>query len=100
MTEQPAVSVRRNEQAHRYEAELDGAIAGFIDYHLRDGHPVLIHTETDPAFGGRGVGTALVTSALADIRVRGEKAIVICPFIKAYLAKHPGEYDDVILRVE
>jgi predicted GNAT family acetyltransferase len=100
MTEQSAASVSRNESAHRYEATLDGAPAGFIDYKVRDGQVLLIHTETDPAFAGRGVGTALAVGALSDLRARGMKAVVWCPFIKSYLAKHPGEWDDVVAATE
>ena len=99
MTEQSAPIVIRNESAHRFEATLDGVQAGFIDYRVHDGQIVLMHTETDPAFAGRGVGSALAVNALSDIRARGEKAVVYCPFIKSYLAKHPGEWDDVVAAV-
>jgi predicted GNAT family acetyltransferase len=100
MTEPSAPVVTRNDSAHRYEATLDGVQAGFIDFRVHGGHLVLMHTETDPAFAGRGVGTALAIGALSDIRARGEKAVVYCPFIKSYLARHPGEWDDVVDSVQ
>jgi len=99
MTDQPAVSVSRDDTGSRYQATLDGAPAGFIDFKLRGDRVALIHTETDPAFAGRGVGTALAVAALEDLRARGLKANVYCPFIKNYLARHPGQYDDVVAEI-
>ena len=95
MTTEQALTVERNESSHRYEARLDGVIAGFIDFRQRDGEITLIHTETLDGFEGRGVGSALARFALEDIRARGEKAVALCPFIRAYLVKHP-EYADIV----
>ena len=95
MTEQAAVTVHRNESNHHFEAELDGKVVGFVRYRTRPGQVVLIHTETLPEYEGRGIGGALARGALDDIRARGEKAVVLCPFIKSYVAKHP-EYQDLV----
>ena len=97
MTEQASVTVRRNEPLHRFEAELDGTIVGTIQYRVRPGTVILVHTETDAAYGGRGIGSRLAQTALEEIRARGEKAVVLCPFIKAWLQKHPGEYADILV---
>jgi predicted GNAT family acetyltransferase len=84
----------------RYEATLagaaapDGAVAGFVVYRLRGQRLVLVHTEVDPAFEGKGVGSALAKAALEDIRRRGLVAVVQCPFITTYLRRHP-EYADL-----
>jgi predicted GNAT family acetyltransferase len=94
----PRVRVRRNEATHRFEAELDAAPAGFVDYRQRGDEFTLIHTRTLAGFEGRGVGSMLARSALEEVRRRGGKAVVSCPFIRAYLRKHPGEYDDVVRR--
>ena len=99
MTEQAAVTVHRNESNHHYEAELDGKVVGFVRYRHRPGHVILIHTETDPEYEGRGVGGALAKAALDDVRARGEKAVVLCPFIRAYVEKHP-EYQDLVARAD
>jgi predicted GNAT family acetyltransferase len=96
MTEQAAVVVRRNEPLHRYEAELDGTIVGTIQYRLQLGTVILVHTETDAAYGGRGIGSTLAQTALEDLKSRGEKAVVLCPFINAWLTKHPDAYTDVV----
>lgn len=83
----------------RYEARLTGSaagaeVAGFAAYRLRGDRVVLTHTEVDPAHEGRGVGSALARAALDDIRSRGLVAVVQCPFIAAFVQRHP-EYAPV-----
>lgn len=82
--------------SHRYEARgADAALAGFLDYQETSELVVLMHTEVPRAFEGRGVGGALARAALDDIRARGLKALVVCPFIIAWLHRHP-DYADVL----
>ncbi|KRF32294.1 GNAT family N-acetyltransferase [Nocardioides sp. Soil805] len=86
----PDVTVTNNAGRQRYEAVVDHAsVAGFVDYQETSELVVLTHTEVDPAFEGRGVGSALARSALDDIRERRLKALVICPFILGWLGRHP-----------
>lgn len=48
------------------------------------------HTEVDPAFAGKGVGGALARLALDDVRTQGSRKVLpLCPFIKAWIGKHP-----------
>ena len=85
-----------NTEAHRYEARLDGQVVGFVEYRdLRDGRRAMMHTEVDPSMEGRGVGSLLAKSALEDVRARGARAIVACPFISAWLRRH-HEFDDLV----
>lgn len=58
---------------------------------------VLVHTEVAPAVEGRGVGSRLVSAALDDIRARGLRLVPICPFVRAYLGRHP-EHGDLLAR--
>jgi len=89
------VTVIRNEDRRRYEAFAGGtALAGFVDYREAREPVVLIHTEVDPSFQGRGVGSALARAALDDMRDRGLQALVVCPFINSWVRRHP-EYSDV-----
>lgn len=83
-------ALRNAEDKNRYEASLDGELAGFADYILTDGLITFTHTEIDPKFEGKGVGSALVRFALDDVRARGERKVLpICPFVKAWIGKHP-----------
>ena len=84
------VSVSLHENRCRYQAEVDDAVAGFAEYQLAEGLIVFTHTEVDPAYEGRGVGSALARFALDDVRAAGDrKVIATCPFIKAWIQKHP-----------
>lgn len=88
------VIVTRDPDRHRYDGFADEVKpAGFIDYQETSELVVLTHTEVDPAFEGRGVGSALARAALDDIRERELKALVICPFIIGWLRKHPEHHD-------
>ena len=94
------VTVTNNPQENRYEATVDGALAGFAEYQLTDELVVMTHTEVDRAFEGRGVGGALARFALDDIRGQGTRTVLpICPFIKAWIVKHP-DYADLQYRYQ
>jgi predicted GNAT family acetyltransferase len=91
----PDVEVVDNAEAQRYEAYVEGGLAGFLLYEPRPGRVVLIHTEVDPAFEGHGVGGRLAAFALDDLRGRGVRAVAQCPFVADYVRRHP-EYRDVV----
>jgi predicted GNAT family acetyltransferase len=79
----------------RYEIEADGEVAGFLMYRRDEGVLELVHTDVDPRSEGKGVGAALVQGALDDVRARGLKVRPYCPFVAAYIRRHP-EYEDVV----
>jgi len=82
-----------NAYEQRYELWLDGTRAGVIEYTTRHDVVVLQHTEIDPAFEGRGLGSTLIAAAIKDIRDRGLRLFPECPFVQAYLERHPEERD-------
>ena len=57
----------------------------------------IIHTEVDRAFEGRGLGSQFVASVLDEIRRRQVKVLPVCPFVRAFLQRHP-EYADLAWR--
>jgi predicted GNAT family acetyltransferase len=86
----PQVEVLRNDELKRYEARVDGDVAGFTEFELTGHAIVFVHTEVDPAFEGRGVGSALAKGALDDALGRGDRRVkVVCPFLRAWVARHP-----------
>lgn len=79
---------------NRYEIRVDDGLAGFAEYILTDELISFTHTEIDPAFEGRGLGSKLVRAALDDVRsAGGRKVLAVCPFVKAWMAKHPDYAD-------
>jgi predicted GNAT family acetyltransferase len=90
-----AVEVRDNADEERYEATVDGALAGYTVYRSRPGLIAFMHTEVDSAFEGHGVGSTLVSEALDDARRRGLEVLPFCPFVNSYIERH-REYVDLV----
>lgn len=84
-----------NQERHRFELHAGGELAAFAEYNLLKNGLLFTHTEVLPAFEGRGVGSAIARNALEEVRRRATQAIPVCPFIAAYLRKHP-EYHDLV----
>ncbi len=78
-------TVRRNEETSRYEILVGDEVAGFTEFKEKNGVFLFPHTEVDPAFGGRGLGSILVAGAMADSAARGDTVVPICPFVVKYL---------------
>jgi uncharacterized protein len=89
------IEVTNNGDKHRYEARLNGTLAGWVEYQLTTELVVITHTEVDPTHEGKGIGSALARATLDDVRVQNRKALVICPFVTGWIHHHP-EYRDVL----
>ena len=85
------IDVKDDPGESRYLAHVDGELAGFSEYVLDDrrGRIIFTHTEVDDAYEGRGVGGALVRAALDDVRGRRLRVVPQCPFVKAWIQRHP-----------
>ena len=83
-----------NAEAHDLEMNVDGNIA-IIEYELSDGILKLIHTEVPPVLEGKGVGSAIVLKALNFAKENNYKIVPICPFVQAYLKRHP-QWNEII----
>jgi predicted GNAT family acetyltransferase len=85
----PAVAgVTDNRALTRFELSLNGGTA-FLLYERTHTALTLIHTEVPPELRGRHAGAALVSAALQVARSEGLQIIALCPFVRAYLRKHP-----------
>jgi predicted GNAT family acetyltransferase len=87
------ISVRDNAAESRYELHVGDRVAGMILYETSPGVVTMVHTEIDPDFEGRGLGSRLIAEALADVRRRGLRVVIRCPFIRHYLTRHPEDGD-------
>jgi uncharacterized protein len=79
----------------RFEAMVDGEIAGYSEYRRGAGLIAFIHTLIDPRFEGQGLGSRLVREALSEARSEGLSVLPFCPFVRSYIAGHT-EYLDVV----
>lgn len=84
-----------SETKGRYVIRLDGSEAEMT--YSRAGPKMIIidHTGVPDALNGLGLGAMLVRRGVEDARKEGRKIIPLCPFAKAYIAKHP-ELQDVL----
>lgn len=87
--------VTDNPAQHRFELEADGHTA--VAYYKRDGGVITFtHTEVPQELSGRGIGSRLARGALELVRAQGLKVVAKCPFINAFMGKHP-EFNDLLL---
>ena len=92
-----AASVRHDEGASRFVAEVEGELAGYAEYELRDGGITFTHTVVDSAYEGHGVGSGLAAAGLDEARRQGLTVTPRCSFIAGYIERHP-EYADLVGR--
>jgi uncharacterized protein len=79
----------------RYEIRVDGKVAAFVQYLLRDGEIVFLHTETDPPFRGQGLAGRLIQASLDEARERHLAVLPYCPLVRHWITEHP-EYADLV----
>jgi hypothetical protein len=92
------VEVRDNPGESRFEAYVDGRLAGFSAYVVGASALNIVHTEVDDAYEGHGVGSVLVRELLDQLRDRTDlKVTASCPFVRAWMRRHP-DYLELVRR--
>ena len=56
----------------------------------------LTHTEVPPSLEGNGLGSLIVSKTLKHIREENHKMAPLCPFVAAYLKKHPEDANGIL----
>src|SRR5438045_9663446 len=92
-----ALKVINNPAKNLFEIPLGGKF-GEIVYRKEGPVYVLVHTEVPKEFGGQGIATHLVHEALEQIKAENGQIVALCPFVKAYLRRHP-EYQPLIVDI-
>jgi uncharacterized protein len=87
-------TVRDNQERQRFELDAEGHVA-FSNYRREGNILTVLHTEVPAALNGRGIGSALARGLLDIARAQGLKIRPLCPFVAAYIARHP-EYADLL----
>ncbi|MEG0697712.1 GNAT family N-acetyltransferase [Algoriella sp.] len=82
------LQVEKNPATSRFELVVDGYTA-FIDYKQEDDVIKLIHTEVPEELAGRGVAAALVEKTLNYLEENKNSLFPYCPYVFAYIKKHP-----------
>ena len=86
--------VKDNPARRRYEITSDGHRA-MLTYTRRPGAIELVHTEVPVELRQRGFASALARKALDDARAAGVRVIATCPYVRAFVHRHP-EYEPLI----
>ncbi len=85
-------TVRDNRAEQEFELDLDGYRA--VAAYQREGNRIVFtHTVVPPAIEGRGVGSKLIRAALDSARDQGLRVVPQCPFVAAFIRKHPAYRD-------
>lgn len=78
----------KNDVDKQFEMVVEGHKA-FIQFHELTDRIALVHTEVPEELAGKGVGTAVVEKTLDYIEKSGKALMPYCPFVFAYIKKHP-----------
>jgi predicted GNAT family acetyltransferase len=84
----PWPAVTDNREASQFEIVVDGQTA-VLTYERTPTSLVLVHTEVPPPFRGRHLADALAKAAIDAAHAEKLQIVAVCPFVKAYLRKHP-----------
>lgn len=88
--------VRKNDEEKRFEVNVDGHLA-LVEFIETKSLITYTHTEVPQALEGQGIGSLLARTALDYAREQGLEVLPLCPFILAYIRRHP-EYRDIVFR--
>jgi uncharacterized protein len=89
--------VTNNEQEQRLEIREQDEL-GYLEYRYRNDDIALMHTFVPNVLEGKGVASSLAHDALEWAREKGKRVMVYCPFVAAYLKRHP-EYNDIVDKI-
>lgn len=88
-----SVHVEHRPADHRFVADVEGGEAVLLYAELPGGVLDLEHTIVPEEARGAGVGDALVRAAIAHARHANLHLIPTCPYVEAWLTRHPREAD-------
>lgn len=88
------ILVAHDVEHHRFTITVGGEAAGMTEYQKAADHLLAItHTKIEAGFEGRGLASQLISQTLDDLRRQQLSVLPFCPFVKAFIAKHPDYLD-------
>ncbi|HEU0122224.1 MAG TPA: GNAT family N-acetyltransferase [Bryobacteraceae bacterium] len=90
----PEPAIVNNEPGHQFEWSEDGETA-VLTYRLRPESITFLHTGVPRSLEGRGIAAKLAVAGLTYARANGLAVVPLCPYVAAYIRKHP-EYLDIV----
>ena len=86
--------VINNTAQQQFEIHAEDNVAVLV-YRFYKNDIALMHTDVPAALGNRGIASTLAKFALDWAKEQNKKVMVYCPFVAAYLKRHP-EYNLLI----
>lgn len=84
----PSSSVVDNRAKSQFELVVDGQTAVLM-YERTPASLVLKHTEVPASLRGHHLADALAKAAIDAAHAERLQVVVLCPFVRAYMRKHP-----------
>jgi predicted GNAT family acetyltransferase len=88
------IQVQHNSKGQRFETHLGGRSA-YLSYTFQGTLVCFNHTFVPEEFRGKGVAAALVRKGLEEARREHWKIVPSCPFVAAFIERHP-EFADLV----
>lgn len=82
----------QNVDEQRFEIQFGDKLA-MVEYNQNEKTIIYSHTEVPVEYEGQGIGAKLAKHVLDYAKEHNLKVIPTCPFIKAYILRHP-EYKE------
>ena len=80
--------VRNAPALNRFEIYDGDEIAGFAEYVDHGRQRIFHHTEIGAKFGGKGLASKLIQTALTETSNAGLRIVPVCPFVAKFIEKH------------
>ncbi|WP_264777547.1 GNAT family N-acetyltransferase [Deinococcus aetherius] len=90
-----AAQVHDNPGKFRFELRVGGE-TGVAMYQRRGNVVVFTHTLVPETLEGQGVASKLIGTALDTVRAASQQVVPLCPFVAAYIRRHP-EYRALVV---
>jgi len=89
-----SITVTNNEEAQRFEAQVDG-LRALLTYRRFPDRIVFNHIEVPPPVESKGLAAKLTRTALDFARDNHFRVVPLCPYVAAFIRRH-AEYQDLV----
>jgi predicted GNAT family acetyltransferase len=88
------IEVTHNEKEQQFESREGGELSSLVYRYYKD-DIAFMHTHVPEPLEGKGIASALAKYAFNYAKQQHKKVMVYCPFVAAYLKRHPELEDQV-----